>query len=113
MEHTPRNEVLLLGRLSVTPEQRELPSGDEITTFRLVVDRPPARRGEAVSRVPIDTLDCVARTAVVRRAVQSWEAGDVVQVEGSLRRRFFRGSGGLGSRYEVEVHRAKRLARAA
>jgi single-strand DNA-binding protein len=113
MEHTTRNEVLLLGRLSVAPEPRELPSGDEITTFRLVVDRPPARKGEVAGRVTIDTLDCVARSTAVRRTVQSWHPGDVVQVEGSLRRRFFRGAGGLGSRYEVEVSRAKRLTKAA
>ena len=58
MEHTTRNEVLLLGRLSVAPEPRELPSGDEITTFRLVVDRPPGhhparlRRGGAARGLP-------------------------------------------------------------
>jgi single-strand DNA-binding protein len=112
MEHTARNEVLLLGRLSVAPEERDLPSGDVIVTFRVVVDRPPTRKGEPASRVTIDTLDCVARTAAVRRTVQSWEPGDVVEAEGSLRRRFFRGAGGLGSRYEVEVTRAKRWARA-
>ena len=113
MEHTTRNEVLLVGRLSIVPEERELPSGDVIVTFRVVVDRPPTRKGEQASRVTVDSLDCVARSRATRRTVQSWRAGDVVEVEGSLRRRFFRGAGGLGSRYEVEVGRVKRVEKAA
>ena len=113
MEHPTRNEVLLLGRLSAAPEERELPSGDLIVTFRVVVDRPPARKGDAVSRVTVDSLECVARTAAARRTVLSWEAGDVVEAEGALRRRFWRAPGGLGSRYEVEVRRVKRVTRAA
>jgi single-strand DNA-binding protein len=113
MESTTRNEVLLLGRLSVPPEERELPSGDVIVTFRVVVDRPPARKGEVASKVTVDSLDCVARTAAARRTVLSCEPGDLIQVEGSLRRRFWRAPGGLGSRYEVEVARAKRVSRAA
>jgi single-strand DNA-binding protein len=34
------NTVTLCGRLAAEPEQRELPSGDTLLTFRLVVDRP-------------------------------------------------------------------------
>lgn len=113
MEHATRNEVLLVGRLSIAPQERELPSGDVIVTFRVVVDRPPARKGEPASRVTVDSLDCVVRTAATRRVVQSWEPGDIVEVEGGLRRRFFRGAGGLGSRYEVEAARVRRVAKAA
>ena len=113
MEYPSRNEVLLLGRLSIDPEERELPSGDVIVVFRVVVDRPPARKGEQASRVSIDSLECVARTPAVRRTVLSWAAGDVVEAEGSLRRRFWRTPGGPSSRYEVEVTRVKRVVRAA
>ncbi len=35
------NEVLLRGRLSGAPEQRVLPSGDTVWTFRVVIGRPP------------------------------------------------------------------------
>jgi len=39
------NEVLLIGRLAAEPVRRELPSGDTLVSFRLVVDRlPPPRR---------------------------------------------------------------------
>ncbi|MCW2622130.1 MAG: Single-stranded DNA-binding protein [Frankiales bacterium] len=106
-----RNQVSLVGRLSGVPAERELPSGDRLTTFRVVVSRPPARAGapEGVRRTTSDTLDCVAWAAGLRRRVASLHAGDVLEVEGSLRRRFWRGGQGVSSRYEVEVTSIKRL----
>jgi single-strand DNA-binding protein len=105
------NDVLLVGRLAATPEVRSLPSGDVVVTFRLVVDR-PARRHLSGSAARVDTLDCAAFRSDVRRRCQRWEPGDVVEVRGSLRRRFFRTGGGPASRYEVEVATASRVARA-
>lgn len=123
-EHPAQNEVRLTGRVSAPAEERELPSGDVIATWRLVVDRPAdrsaARRaavrdGEpARPRAVVDTFDCVVRTARLRRSVRAFAAGDVVAVDGALRRRFFRGGGGgPASRYEVEVAAVRRLARQA
>jgi single-strand DNA-binding protein len=110
-----RNEVYLVGRLSGPPEERELPSGDLLATWRLVVDRPATKRPTPEgSRTPtVDTLECVAWSAGLRRLASGWAPGDVISVEGSLQRRFWRSPGGLGSRYEVEVAKAKRLSRAA
>jgi len=112
-----RNEVVLVGRLAAQAEERELPSGDTVSTWRLVLDRPAAAQQRAAARggrpVTVDTIDCAGWTAGVRRNAAGWEAGDVVQVEGSLRRRFWRGPNGAASRYEVEVSRARRVARAA
>lgn len=100
------NDVRLLGRLAAPSEARELPSGDVIVTFRIVVEReaPTTPRGQRV-----DTIDCTAWRADVRRTVSRWRAGDVVDVTGALRRRFWRGAGGPASRCEVEVLRAKRV----
>ncbi|GAC1444142.1 MAG: hypothetical protein NVS3B26_11240 [Mycobacteriales bacterium] len=108
------NEVTLVGRVSAPAHECALPSGDVLTAWRLVVDRPPSRRTMPVGTraVTIDTIDCVAWAAGVRRTVRSFAAGDVVRVQGSLRRRFWRGGGGLSSRCEVEVGSAKRLRRA-
>ena len=103
-----RNEVLLVGRLSAAPEVRVLPSGDEITTWRLVVARDDAVDG----RPSQDTLDCTAWSARTRKAAASWEAGDVVEVEGALRRRFWKTPASLASRCEIEVSRGRRLAKA-
>ncbi|MGB8650480.1 MAG: single-stranded DNA-binding protein [Mycobacteriales bacterium] len=114
MEIDARNEVVLVGRLAGEPQARELPSGDLLATWRLVVDRPPPRRKPpaGVRSPTVDTLDCVAWTSSVRRAAAGWQPGDLVAVEGSLRRRFWRTPVGASSRYEVEVTTAKRLARA-
>lgn len=112
-----RNEVVLVGRLAAVPELRTLPSGDVLASFRLVVGRPPGVSGRPARMVPartatVDTLDCVTWRAKVRRAAVGWEPGDVVEVSGSLRRRFWRAGAGTASRCEVEVAGARRLHRA-
>ena len=107
-----RNEVVLLGRVSGAPEERELPSGDRLVSWRLVVERPPVRKPPTGLRLPtVDTLDCVARGAGPRRTARSLSDGDVVVLEGSLRRRFWRGPTGASSRTEVEVDVVRRLKR--
>lgn len=115
MEIASRNEVVLVGRLSGEPLDRELPSGDVLRTWRLVVERGPSKRptpeGQKVST--IDTVDCFAWTAALLRTAATWRSGDILEVEGSLRRRFWQAGGGVQSRTEVEVSRAKRLSRAA
>lgn len=103
-----RNEVVLVGRLSAVPEERVLPSGDPLVTWRLVVRRPATARDGAPT---IDTLDCAAFRADVRRVASRWSAGDVVEVSGALRRRFWRGPAGASSRTEVEVAAARRVVR--
>jgi single-strand DNA-binding protein len=101
------NQVQLVGRLAADAVQRELPSGDRLATFRLVIDRPESAVGPRV-----DTIDCAVWRSDLRRRVVAWGAGDVLRVEGELRRRFWRAGAGVASRYEVEVGAARRLARA-
>ncbi len=109
-----RNEVVLVGRVAAQTEERTLPSGDVISTWRLIVDRPRGTRTvpQGVRPSTVDTLDCVAWTAGVRRTARTLAAGDVVSVAGALRRRFWRAGAGAVSRCEVEVAAVKRLARA-
>lgn len=94
------NEVALTGRLSGEASIRELPSGDELVTWRVVVSR-----GEDE---PVDPIDLACWSAGTRRAARRLADGDRVRVEGSLRRRFFRTPAGAASRYEVEVRRLVR-----
>lgn len=94
------NRVELTGRISGAPTRRELPSGDELVTLRLVVTR--SQGG------PVDTIDCACWSAAMRRAAGRFVDGDRARVEGALRRRFFRTPGGAASRYEVEVTRLVR-----
>jgi single-strand DNA-binding protein len=100
------NEVVLRGRVSADPEERTMPSGDPVVTWRLVVARAPARRR---SRVRVDTIDCTAWSSATRRAALRLHAGDQAQVSGALRRHFWRGPGGASSRVDVEVSSVRRL----
>ena len=105
----PVNEVRLMGRISAGPAERVLPSGDVLWTFRLVVPRPPDR----ATRQSVDALECAVWGGRVRRSVAGWGQGDVVEVSGALRRRFFRAAGGPVSRVEVEVAAGRLIRRAA
>ncbi len=103
-----RNEVRLVGRLAAPPVTVTLPSGDVVVSWRVVVDR------DARSRRPpsVDTLDCSAWSRTVQRRVDAWAPGDLVAVDGVLRRRFWRGPSGAVSRYEVEASAVRRVSRA-
>jgi single-strand DNA-binding protein len=108
------NEVRLVGRLAADPEERELPSGDVLVVFRLVVTRTPDPRAPGGRLGPsVDTLDCAAWRRSAQRVLQSCRLGDVLEVSGALRRRFWRGEHGAASRSEVEVLTVRRRARAA
>jgi len=109
-----RNEVAIRGRLAAEAEERELPSGDHIAVLRVVVprDAPAGRRRPAVDgprRATVDTIDVVCWTAATRRTAMRLRAGDLVELEGALRRRFFGGPGGRQSRYEVEASALRRV----
>lgn len=105
------NQVRLIGRVAETPGEVRLPSGDVVCTVRVIVRRPPGaasgRRGASV-----DAVECSAWSARVQRSVRGWRAGDVVSVEGALRRRFFRRGGSAESRVEVELATGRVIRRA-
>lgn len=95
------NEVVLVGRLSKGPEARLLPSGTELIQWRLAVRRPTPdnEKGRA------DAIECVTYDPIVRESLTGLTVDDVVEVQGALRRRWWRG----GSAFEVEA-RSVRLA---
>lgn len=101
------NEVRLVGRVSGSGQERELPSGDEVVSLRVVVPRTgrPPRKSAAT----VDTIDVACWTTRVRRTARGLADGDVVEVVGALRRRFFRAGSGAVSRYEVEATTLRRL----
>lgn len=100
-----QNEVALTGRVAAPSQQRTMPSGDVLVSWRLVVDRPPPRRRLRPGSRPatVDTLECVVWSAALRRTAAAFQVCDVVAVEGALRRRFWRSGAGVTSKYEVEV----------
>lgn len=106
-----RNEVSLSGRVSSAPLERELPSGDKVVTFRLVMprDRSPMT---AKSKQSSDWVDCAAWGSRPRRSAATWQVGDQVELVGALRRRVFRAAGGTSTRLEVEMLSGRCVTRA-
>jgi len=105
------NEVRLRGRLAAAPRLRELPSGDTVWNLRVVVERPPLPPGKDRPRQRVDSLECAVWAGRLKKQVEKWEAGDVVDVTGALRRRFFRAGGTTASRVEVELTGGRRVRR--
>jgi single-strand DNA-binding protein len=94
------NSIQLLGRVSGEAIERELPSGDKVVTFRMVVPREESGS---------DTIDVAAWSGRTRRSALSLVSDQMIRIEGSLRRRFYRASGALVSRYEVEALSIEKL----
>jgi single-strand DNA-binding protein len=94
------NVVVLAGRLSDSPEVKSMPSGDQVTRFRLYV--PEA--GKRVLPLPVSAWDKLAR-----KGCQSLVKGDAVLVRGHLVRRFFRDGGGGRSITEVVATEVRKL----
>lgn len=99
------NAVRVVGRVSAGATVRVLPSGDELTAWRVAVPRPQ----EPDQPRRVDTFLCVSFDAHVGQAAMAWSAGDVVDVTGAMRSRFWRGPDGLRSRYELDVRLANRV----
>ena len=95
------NDVLLRGRVSAEAIGRELPSGDKVVEFRLIVTR---SKGEGV-----DTLDIGAWNSKARRSAMSLKPGEWIEVTGSVHRRFWKGANGLASRWQVEAIEIARI----
>ncbi len=108
------NTVELVGELIAAPEARQLPSGDDVVSWRLVVRTESlsfSRGSKASPPLRSDTIDCVAGQGPIRKRALSYQPGDVIELVGALRHRYWRGVGGLNSRYEVEVTSLRRRRR--
>ena len=106
------NEVHLHGRVSGEPEPRTLPSGDLLVALRVVVPRAADRRGAAVSasgRARVDAIDVTCWSGSTRKIAVRLRDGDEVELDGALRRRFFRSGSAVQSRYDVEVRSLRRV----
>lgn len=98
---TTTNHVAVVGRVSQLAEIKALPSGDELATFRIIVDRPAAALKR--SKQKVDTFECVAWTAKLRKSIARLQPGDFIAVTGQLRRRFTRSQGSPTSFVSIEV----------
>lgn len=95
------NDCLLRGRVSAPAVDRELPSGEHVVEFRLIISRD--------KRDGVDTLDIASWSAKNRRIALRFQGGEWIEVSGSVRRRFWQSPGGLASRWQIESEIITRL----
>lgn len=93
-----QNEVHIVGRVSSAPEARTLRDG-ELVVWRVAVER-PRPPGEPRRS---DWLTCTTVEADLGAIVRGLRVGDVVELHGRLRRRFWRSRQGPVTPLEVEV----------
>jgi single-strand DNA-binding protein len=113
-EFTPVNEVYLVGRVTSLAIEKELPSGDKVVEFRVVIGRaksttstrsPKSRTGKK----EVDSLDIAAWSSKTRKAALSLKVDTWVEIHGAVRRRFWQAPSGLASRWQVEASTVARL----
>lgn len=95
------NDLLLRGRVSAPATSKELPSGDKVVEFRLIITRS--------ERECVDTLDIAAWSAKSRKIALTLESDEWVEISGSIRRRFWQSPAGVASRWQVEAAEILRL----
>jgi single-strand DNA-binding protein len=95
------NDVLLRGRISTLAIEKELPSGDKVCEFRIVI----ARSNEE----GFDAIDISAWSSKLRRTALALKSDQWVEVTGSIKRRFWRGAAGLSSRWQIDANEITRL----
>jgi len=95
------NDVLLRGRVSKAAIEKELPSGDKVVEFRLIVSR---------GKQPgVDTLDIASWSAKSRRTALTLNPDEWIEITGSIHRRFWSAPTGLASRWQVEALEISRI----
>jgi len=95
------NDLLLRGRVSAPATTKELPSGDKVVEFRLIVSR--------AEREGVDTLDIAAWSAKMRKIALTLEGDEWIEVSGSIHRRFWQSPSGVASRWQIEAAEIVRL----
>ena len=95
------NDLLLRGRVSAPATVKELPSGDKVVEFRLIVSR--------IDRDGVDTLDIAAWSGKTRKTALSLKSDEWIEVSGSVHRRFWQSPAGLASRWQIEALEISRL----
>ena len=95
------NNVLLRGRISTLAIEKELPSGDKVCEFRIVIAR--------TNEEGFDAIDISAWSSKLRRTALALKSDQWVEVTGSIKRRFWRGATGLASRWQIDANEITRL----
>lgn len=93
------NNVVLMGRLTSTPEIRQTNSGTEVTSFTLAIDRGYAKPGEERQT---DFIDCTAWRGTAKFITSYFKKGQMIAVTGEIQTRNFEDKNG-NKRKSTEV----------
>lgn len=93
------NSVVLMGRLTASPELKTTGNGTSVTSFRVAVERPFKSGGEKVT----DFIDCVAWRQTADFVCKWFGKGRMIAVKGRLQTRSFEDKNG-GRRTVTEVN---------
>lgn len=85
------NNVVLMGRLTTTPELKSTQSGTSVTSFTLAVERSYAKQGE---QRQADFIDCVAWRNTADFITKYFQKGDMIAVTGEIQTRNFEDKNG-------------------
>ena len=100
-----RNEVYLVGEVSTAPEERTLSDGRGVMTFRLEV------RADSETGPIRDSFDITIADGRTRKAARAWEVGNLIEIEGVVRRKFYKAGAASKPFTVIEAASAKRLRR--
>ena len=92
------NKVILMGRLTASPELRTTPQGTAVTRFTIAVDRRFKKEGGQQA----DFITCVAWRGTAEFICRFFQKGRMIAVEGELQSRSWDGQDGK-RQYTTEV----------
>lgn len=85
------NNVVLMGRLTATPELKQTASGVEVTSFTIAVDRPYTKQGEERQT---DFISCAAWRSTAKFITSYFTKGQMIAVTGSIQTRNYEDKNG-------------------
>lgn len=98
------NVVVLMGRLTATPELRTTNSGISVTSFSVAINRNYSKQGQENDT---DFINCVAWRNNAEFISKYFEKGQMIAIQGSLRQNSYTDKdGNKRTTYDVQVDRA-------
>lgn len=85
------NNSVIMGRLTATPELKSTPSGTEVSSFTIAVERNYAKQGEERQT---DFIDCVAWRNTAEFITRYFQKGDMIAVTGYIQTRNYEDKNG-------------------
>lgn len=95
------NSIILMGRLTATPELKTTNSGIAVTSFTIAVERPYVKEKQT------DFINCIAWRNNAEFISRYFEKGQMIAIQGSLQSRNYEDkNGNKRTTYDVVVDRS-------